>query len=164
MWADNYWVMSHLKAHLEQMIKDLIQEAERRDLEPKPASLWWTSTYDSEEKMDLSIDTKTRRHRKPFEDNFKVLGFTLNRQGKTQDSLEERIENANEAWWRDATFYRSKDIPWRVKCRRMVKHVYSVFCCGSENWSWRHASLDIIEGWETKAMRRVFRFKKKKRR
>ena len=59
-------VMFHSKAHLEQMIKDLIQEAERWDLEPKPASLWWTSTYDSEEMMDLLIDTKTGRHRTPF--------------------------------------------------------------------------------------------------
>ena len=31
--------MSHSKAHLEQMMKDLIEEAERWDREPKPASL-----------------------------------------------------------------------------------------------------------------------------
>ena len=47
MWADNYWVTSHSKANLQQMIKDLIQEAEGWDLEPKPASLWWTSTCES---------------------------------------------------------------------------------------------------------------------
>ena len=51
MWADNHWVMSHSKAHLKRMIQDLNQEAERWDLEPKPASLWWTSIYDSEEKV-----------------------------------------------------------------------------------------------------------------
>ena len=38
MWADNYWIMSHSKVHLEQMMKELIEEAERWDLEPKPAS------------------------------------------------------------------------------------------------------------------------------
>ena len=43
----------------------------------------------------------------------------------------------------------------------MVVHVCSVFCLGSENWSWSQAILDRIEGWETKAMRRLFRFKKK---
>ena len=28
---------------------------------PKPASLWWTSTYELEEKADLSIDTRSVR-------------------------------------------------------------------------------------------------------
>ena len=31
--------MSHSKTHLEQMMKDLIEEAEGWDSEPKPASL-----------------------------------------------------------------------------------------------------------------------------
>ena len=48
MWEDNFLVMSHSKAHLEQMLKDLNQEAEGLDLETKPASLWWTSTSDTE--------------------------------------------------------------------------------------------------------------------
>ena len=52
-------------------------------------------------------------------------------------------------------------MPWRVNCRRMVEHVCSVFCIGSENWSWSQKTLDRIEGWETKAMRRSCRFKKK---
>ena len=50
MWADNFWIMSHAKEKLEHMQRDLIEEASRWDVEPKPASLWWTSTYDSEEK------------------------------------------------------------------------------------------------------------------
>ena len=36
---------------------------------------------------------------------------------------------------RDMKDNRSKDVPWRVKCRKMVEHVYSVFSSGSENWS-----------------------------
>ena len=47
-------------------------------------------------------------------------------------------------------------MPWRVKCRRMVKHLHCVSCFGSENWSWSQA-----RGCETKAMRRLFRSKKK---
>ena len=36
MWADNYWILSHSKMHQEQMMmKELIEEAERWDLEPK---------------------------------------------------------------------------------------------------------------------------------
>ena len=45
MCADNYWIMSRPQMHLEQMVVGMIEEAERWDLEPKPASLWWTSTY-----------------------------------------------------------------------------------------------------------------------
>ena len=47
MWADNFWIISHSKKHLEQMLKDLVEEAAKVDLEPKPVSLWWTSTYAS---------------------------------------------------------------------------------------------------------------------
>ena len=48
----------------------------------------------------------------------------------------------------------------RVKCRRMVQHVFCIFCFGSENWSWSHATLDRIRRWETKAMSRLFASKK----
>ena len=39
-WADDFWIMSHSKENLEQMLRDLLEEASRWDLEPKPASLW----------------------------------------------------------------------------------------------------------------------------
>ena len=55
MCADNLWIMSYSQNRLEQMLRDLIQEEEKWVLAPKPASLWWMSTYDSEEKSDLSI-------------------------------------------------------------------------------------------------------------
>ena len=81
----NCCAVSHSKTHLERMMKDLVQEAGRWDVEPKPASLWWTSTYDSEEKNDLSIDTETGRERILFEEMFfffrKKIGFTMHRQG-----------------------------------------------------------------------------------
>ena len=39
LWTDKYWVMSHSKEHLKRMLKDLIAEAERLDLEPKTCEL-----------------------------------------------------------------------------------------------------------------------------
>ena len=45
--------MSHSQENLEQMRRDLIEEASRWSLVPKPVCLWWTSTYDSEEKVDM---------------------------------------------------------------------------------------------------------------
>ena len=37
------------------------------DLEPKPASLWWTSTYDSEEKSDMNVGTSSGCYKFLFE-------------------------------------------------------------------------------------------------
>ena len=34
-------------------------------------------------------------------------------------------------------------------------------CCRGENWSWSAAIWDKIKGCETKAMKRLFRFKRK---
>ena len=79
-----------------------MEEAKRWKLEPKPASLWWTSTYASEEKEDMVIKTEAGEHMLPF------------------TSLEERMQSANKAWWLDVKICRSKDVPWRVKCRKMV--------------------------------------------
>ena len=42
---------------MEHMLRDLIEEASRWDLVSKPASLWWTSTYNSEEKVDMILGT-----------------------------------------------------------------------------------------------------------
>ena len=97
MWADNFWIVSHPKKHLEQTLRDLMQEAEKWDLAPKPASLWWTSTFDSEEKSGLSINTKTGRHRFPFDEKFKILGCTMTRRGKSHEGIEERMQFANKA-------------------------------------------------------------------
>ena len=78
MSAHNFWIMSHTKS-LEQMLRDLIEEANRWDLVPKPASLWWTSTYDSEERVDVTIYTTSGCHKFPFEEKFKILGHAMNR-------------------------------------------------------------------------------------
>ena len=51
----------------------------------------------------------------------------MKRQEKTFDAIEERMQSANKAFWKDILVYRSKDVPWRIKCRRLVDHVYSTF-------------------------------------
>ena len=95
--------------------KDLIEEAAKVDLQPKPASLWWTSTYASEEKEDMILGT-SKKNKFPFEDEFKILGCMMNRQGKTCDA-EERMQSANKSLLENIKIYRSKDIPWRKKCQ-----------------------------------------------
>ena len=132
MWADNFWIMSHSEENLKHMLRDLIAEANRWDLVPKLASLWWTSTYDSEEKSDMNLGTSTGCCKFPFEDKFKILGCAVNRQRKTHDAIEERMQWANKAFGKDILMYTSRDVPWKVKCQRLVDHVYAVFAFGSE--------------------------------
>ena len=101
----------------------------------------------AEEQADLSIDAKSGRQRHLFLEKFKILGRSMNRQGKAHEGVEERMQSANKAWWKDVKIYRSKDVPWRVKCRRIMEHGPSVFCFGSENWSWtRELSTESKDG------------------
>ena len=39
MWADNFWLVSHSKNLLEEMLQDIIEEAKRWDLLPKAAGM-----------------------------------------------------------------------------------------------------------------------------
>ena len=123
--ADDCWIMSHLKTHLEQMMKDLIEEAERWDLEPKPASLRWTGTYASEMTGDITIYTRTGRHKILFQKSFRIPGYFFEiRQGTRRTAWKQECNVQSKAWWRDAKIYRSKVV---VKCRRMVEHVHNEF-------------------------------------
>ena len=98
-WADNFWIISLSKENLEQMLRDLIEEASRGDLVPEAASLWWTSTDDSEERCDISIYTTFGCHKFPLKEKFKILGYSMNRQGKSHDAMEERMQSAKKAFW-----------------------------------------------------------------
>ena len=39
----------------------------------------------------------------------------MNRQGKTCDAVEERMQSANKAFWKGIMIHKSKDVPWRIK-------------------------------------------------
>ena len=114
----------------------------------------------SEEKSDMIFVTSKGCYKFPFEDEFKVLVCGKNRQGKTCDAVEERMQSANKAFWKDIMIFKSKDVPWKVKCQRLVDHVYAVKTFGSENWSWMKQTIEKIKGWETKTMTRLFRLKR----
>ena len=98
----------------------------------------------------MAIMTEAGEHRSPFANKFQIMGSFFHRQGKMQ------VQSANKACWRDVKIYRSKDVPWRVTCRRMVGQVYSVFCFGSENYCWSQAVMDRIEGWENENSKKAF--------
>ena len=62
VWADNFWIMSHFKQNLDRMLRDLVEEAEKWTLAPKPASLWWRSTYEEEERSEVLIAANGLRY------------------------------------------------------------------------------------------------------
>ena len=141
IWADIFFDHVALREDLEQTSRDLFEETNRWDLEPKPASLWRTSAYDSEEKIDMNLGTESGCCTFPFEDTFKILGCAMSRQGKAHDAIEERMQSTIKAFWKDILIYKSKGVPWTVKCQRLVDHVYPVFTFGSENWSMEHTDV-----------------------
>ena len=51
--------------------------------------------------------------------------------------------------------HRSKDVPWKAKCRRSKSTVYSA------SWCWSRTTWDRIKGWETQAVRRLFSFQRR---
>ena len=88
----------------------------------KAASLWWTSTCDSNEKRRLIFRWTPRQD---VTDSFlkkNSRSSVFGPSGK-DTRLEEMMQNAHKAWWRDVKIHRSEDVPWRVKCRRMVEHI-----------------------------------------
>ena len=73
-----------------QTMKDAVEEAERRDLEPTFASLRWCSTCADEIKEEVTMDTGRGRHKYPFK-KIKILGYIFNPVGKSHECLEERM-------------------------------------------------------------------------
>ena len=130
VWADNFWIMSHSKRNLEQMLRDLIEKAEKWDLAPKTCKSVWTSTHEEEERSEVLIATNGLMYRFPLYETFKILGCAMNRQGRSLDAVEERMQSANKVFGWDILVCRRRDVPLRIKCRRLVDHVYSVFSFG----------------------------------
>ena len=61
----------------------------------------------------------------------------------------------------DILVFKSKDVPWKIKCQRLVDHVHAVFTFGSEKLVVDHTDDGKDQRWETKTMR-LFRFKRQK--
>ena len=72
--------------------------AKRRELEPQPASPWWTSTHAGEENDDTVIKTTAGEHTFPLcGQMFRFWDYIFNGEGKMHDSLEEKTQSANKS-------------------------------------------------------------------
>ena len=72
-------------------------------------------------KKMLMIKTKKSPPTLSLEKKFQDPGIRLEiLRVKCKTAETERMQSANKAWLRDPRIYKSKDVPWRVKCRSMV--------------------------------------------
>ena len=67
------------------MMEKLIEEAARWDLQPKLASLWWSSTFAERKKEDMVIKTQKVQNKCSFEKSFKILGYIFHPAGRSQE-------------------------------------------------------------------------------
>ena len=74
MWADNYWIFSDDREKRQCKVNDIIDELMDLDMEPKPESPSWTSTFKTEDEGD-----RFRRNGKGIQETEKG---TLRRNGK----------------------------------------------------------------------------------
>ena len=98
MWADNFWIISHSARHLEQMLKDLIEEAAKVDLEPRPVCGVQAHALLKRRRRRSWAPQQTGCYKFPSEDEFRILGSVMNRQGKTCDTVEVRMQSVNKAF------------------------------------------------------------------
>ena len=135
MWADNYWLFCHDRKILVHMVNDIIEELLVLDMEPKPESLWWTCSYEAEKQLTLKVAGRGKEWTLPFVEVFDVLGYRFNRAGKGAQGVEKTLRKGMASWWRDVYIYRSRSVPLKTKCQRVVSHVFSTPFNGSLNWT-----------------------------
>ena len=125
MWADNYWLFRDSKERLACKVNDIIAELLDLDMDPKPESLWWTSTHHAAEKMTLSVGYRGLAWDFSFKDVFEVLGYLFHRDGMGFQGADRTMCKGLGSWWRDRYIYRSKSVSMHAKCRRA--------CMGGQN-------------------------------
>ena len=78
-------------------MQGLSEESNVFDSECKPASQWWTSTYLGEIEEEMLIHTAKGAHTLPYVDSFKIWGHVFNQAGRMQESVDEKMQRANNA-------------------------------------------------------------------
>ena len=116
-----------------------------RDLEPRLASLLWSSTYADAIKVDLTIETNKGRHMFPFEKSFKILEYIFNppeNLGKVWKNVCKRFTVLGGKMQKPAEV---RMLSWRVRYSRMVEQVHSIFAFGCERWFCGQQALQTHE-------------------
>ena len=83
----------------------------------------------------------------------------MNRLGKAHEGIEEGMQSANKAWWRDVMIYRSQDVPWSEGEKGGGTRLQRLFASEAKIGPGPRKLSTESKGWETMAMKRLFRFK-----
>ena len=113
-------------------------------MEPKPESLWWTSTHKHEDTRTLRVGSRDRAWDLLFVNSLMYWNTVSTRDGKGVQGAERSMGKALRSWWREKYIYRSKTVPMTTKCRRIHSHVYSTILNGSINWPWSGAMINKV--------------------
>ena len=83
------------------MANDIIEELLDLDMEPKPESVWWTSTSKCEIMTTLRVGSRGKGWDLPFLEVFEVLGYRCHRDGKGFQGAGRTVCKCMGSWWRD---------------------------------------------------------------
>ena len=90
-------------------------------------------------------------------DVFEVLGHRFHRAGKGSQGAERTLCKGMGSWWRDGYIHKSKSVPMKTKCRRVVSHVYCTALFGRVTWPWSVTMLAKVRAWKAKTLRLTLR-------
>ena len=113
MWADNYWPFSDNREELICMVNDIIEELLDLDMEPKPESLWWTSTYKHEDMRTSRVwgGAGRRLGNSPSSKSLMYLDTVFRRDGKGFQGAERSMCKVLISWLRDTVHQPFQDCP-----------------------------------------------------
>ena len=52
------------------------------------------------------------------------------RQGESHDAIEDRMQSTNKAFWKNILIFRSNDVQWKLKSRKLFGHILAVLPLG----------------------------------
>ena len=121
-------------------------------MEPKPESLWWTSTHKFEDVSTLRVGSRGIALNLSFREVFEVLRYRYHWDWKGFQGAERTMCKGMVSWWRDKTIDRSRTVSMETECRRVHSHVYSTSSSGSIIWPRSGGMINNVRAWEAKKL------------
>ena len=107
--ADNSCIFSEDKDRMTWMVNEINEELTDVDMQPKPESLWWTSTNKEEDERTLKAGSRGKSWDLPLVEAFDLLGFRFRRSGRRIQRTE-KLSKGMGSWWRDGYIHRAKSV------------------------------------------------------
>ena len=92
------------------MVNDIIEELLGLDMESKPESLWWTSTYKDEDVATLKVESTKENQGLAFHGGLRCPGQSFPKRCESDATDGENAQERLGSWWRDGYIYRAKTV------------------------------------------------------